>query len=104
MKNRHIKCGFTIPIKTLERLDKKTTYKGFNRSRWIVGAINDKLDKTNTPEPLTERQMMVLLHNNTKDLGLKAYLAIKINPEYDKWIITSPEYDEIMRNPTGNRK
>lgn len=90
MKNRHIKCGFTIPIHTLERLDKKTTYKGFNRSRWIVKAINDRLDKTDTPEELTERQLLAKLLANTKDPVLKAICQIKLNPHFDEWIVINP--------------
>ena len=102
IKNRHIKVGFTIPIHTLEELDKKTTYQGRNRSRWIVKAIKDRLDNTSTPEEMSERKILAILLATTKDPILRAICQIKLSPQFDKWIITTPEYDELMKNPLSN--
>ena len=56
----------------------------------IVKAINDRLDKTDTPEELTERQLLAKLLANTKDPVLKAICQIKLNPHFDEWIVINP--------------
>ena len=43
MKNRAVKISVTIPLNLLEKLDKITTYKGKSRSRYIAGAVTQRL-------------------------------------------------------------
>ena len=82
MRNRHIKVGFTIPLSILEELDKVTTYKGRNRSKFITQAIKERLNGLEASPEMTERQLMAMLLSRTKDPLLMAILQIKLNPNW----------------------
>jgi metal-responsive CopG/Arc/MetJ family transcriptional regulator len=74
MKNRALKISVSIPIRTVEELDKLTTYKGLSRSRWITKTIQTRLDGGIAVDEQTELQMIARLHANTKDPLLKVIL------------------------------
>ena len=75
MKNRALKISVSVPLKTVEELDKLTTYKNRSRSKWITNAIQNKLkDIENIPER-TERQLMAALRAKTEDPLLTAILT-----------------------------
>ena len=74
MKNRALKISVSIPLRTVEELDKLTTYKGLSRSRWITKTIQTRLDGGVVADESTERQLMAKLHAKTNDPLLKAIL------------------------------
>tara|TARA_A100001201_G_C4091057_1_gene202080 strand:+ start:1133 stop:1402 length:270 start_codon:yes stop_codon:yes gene_type:complete len=89
MKNRALKISVSVPLKLVEEVDKKTTYKGRSRSKWITNAIKSKLnDIENAPE-MTERQLTAMLLYQTKDPLLKAILQVKLNPDWYEQITQS---------------
>ena len=80
MKNRALKISVSIPLKTVEELDKLTTYKGFSRSRWITKTIEARLKGSEAIEEMPERQIMAMLFARTQDPLLKAILGHYLNP------------------------
>ena len=48
MRNRSVKISVTIPLNLLEKLDQITTYRGKSRSRYISGAVSQRLEGRNT--------------------------------------------------------
>lgn len=43
-KNYHIKISVSLPLRVVEKLDKLTTYKGKSRSKYIAGAISQRME------------------------------------------------------------
>lgn len=43
-KNYHIKISVSLPVRMVEKLDKKTTYKGRSRSKYIADAITQRIE------------------------------------------------------------
>lgn len=48
MKNRAIKISVSLPLKLVEKLDQITTYRGKSRSRYISGAVSQRLEGRKT--------------------------------------------------------
>jgi len=46
-KNYHIKISVSLPLRVVEKLDKLTTYKGKSRSKYIAGAISQRMEAAN---------------------------------------------------------
>jgi len=44
MRNRAIKISISMPINLLEKLDKITTYKGKSRSKYVCGAVSQRIE------------------------------------------------------------
>jgi len=80
MKNRALKISVSIPLRTVEELDKLTTYKGLSRSRWITKTIQTRLDGGVAVDESTELQMIARLHANTEDPLLKVILWHYLQP------------------------
>ena len=43
-KNYHIKISVSLPLRVVEKLDKLTTYKGRSRSKYIAGAVAQRME------------------------------------------------------------
>jgi len=80
MKNRALKISVSIPLKTVEELDQLTTYKGRSRSKWITNAISERLKGFDAAPEMSERQLMAMLFNSTKNPLLKVILGELLNP------------------------
>tara|TARA_Y100000004_G_scaffold167973_1_gene200960 strand:- start:433 stop:675 length:243 start_codon:yes stop_codon:yes gene_type:complete len=79
MKNRALKISVSVPLKLVEEVDKKTTYKGRSRSKWITNAIKSKLEDTKNAPEMTERQLIAMLIDKTKDPLLELILIHYFN-------------------------
>jgi len=84
-KNYHIKISVSLPLRVVEKLDKLTTYKGKSRSKYIAGAISQRLEAQNAD--LTEMELnqcmamtIARLGNNPRDSLMKQILVAYLNP------------------------
>lgn len=89
MKNRALKISVSVPLKLVEEVDKKTTYKGRSRSKWITNAIKSKLNDIDNAPEMSERQLTAMLLYQTNDPLLKAILQVKLNPDWYEQITQS---------------
>ena len=95
-KNRHIKISVTLPIHLLEKLDKRTTYRGKSRSKYVAKAIQDRIDTAITGFDVSDELLMSMLEQRTNDIYLKIALRLAMG-----W-----EYEQLSRNlpDSGNAK
>ena len=80
-KGRHIKISITLPIHLLEKLDKRTTYRGKSRSKYVAKAIQDRIDSAITGFDVSDELLMSMLEQRTQDIHLK--LALRIAQGWD---------------------
>jgi len=90
MKNNyHVKISVSLPVGLIEKLDKKTTYKGKSRSKYIAGAISQRMEAKNADfEDIELNQALGMVHarlgNNPRDLLMKEIIQSYLNPaNYD---------------------
>ena len=80
MKNRALKISVSIPLKIVEELDQLTTYKGRSRSKWVTNAITERLKGFDAAPEMSERQLMAILRNTTKNPLLIVILSELLQP------------------------
>ena len=80
-RNRHIKISVTLPIHLLEKLDKRTTYKGKSRSKYVAKAIQDRIDTRIPVGDIDNMQLMSMLEARTDDIQLKIMLRLALGWE-----------------------
>jgi len=84
-KNYHIKISVSLPLRVVEKLDKLTTYKGKSRSKYIAGAISQRLEAQNADLlEMDLRQCLAMatarFGNNPRDLLMKEIIVAYLNP------------------------
>lgn len=77
-KNRHIKISVTLPIHLLEKLDKRTTYRGQSRSKYVAKAIQDRIDTRIPVGDIDNMTLMSMLESRTDDIQLKIMLRLAL--------------------------
>lgn len=101
--NFHVKISVSLPAKTVEKLDKLTTYKGRSRSKYIANAITQRIEASTSA--LADRSNEELLQTIRSRLYLKSklnfkerYLLANLDLFLDsdlKWIIC--RYSELSK-------
>ena len=81
-KNRHIKISVTLPIHLLEKLDKRTTYRGKSRSKYVAKAIQDRIDTAISGYDVSDEVLISMLESRTDDIHLKLALRIAAGWEF----------------------
>ena len=76
MKNRAIKISISVPLNLLEKLDQITTYKGKSRSKYVCGAVTQRIEARKT--------------DNMDALPI-SYLASMLNAHHE-----CPEYLRVL--------
>lgn len=83
--NYHVKISVSLPVSLIEKLDKLTTYKGRSRSKYISGAITQRIEAKNADfEDINLNQALALVHsrlgNSDRDVLMKAIIVNYLNP------------------------
>lgn len=83
--NYHVKISVSLPVKLIEKLDKMTTYKGKSRSKYIAGAITQRMEaKSADFEAIELNQALGMVHarlgKSPKDLLMAAIIENYLNP------------------------
>lgn len=83
--NYHVKISVSLPVKLIEKLDKMTTYKGKSRSKYIAGAITQRMEAKNADlEAIELNQALNLAHGrlgkSPRDLLMKEIIVNYLNP------------------------
>ena len=87
--NYHVKISVSLPVKLIEKLDKKTTYKGKSRSKYIRDSITQRMEAKNADfEAIELNQALGMVHarlgKSPRDLLMKSIIENYLNPvEYD---------------------
>jgi len=84
-KNYHIKISVSLPVKMVEKLDKKTTYKGRSRSKYIADAITQRIEAREiqySDIPLDELLKVTIARfgNTPRDLLMKEIIRNYLFP------------------------
>ena len=83
--NYHVKISVSLPVKTIEKLDKLTTYKGRSRSKYIANAITQRMEAVSADfSEVSLNQALGMVHarltNSPRDLLMKAIIDNYLNP------------------------
>jgi hypothetical protein len=78
---RHIKISVSMPLHLVEKLDKKTTYKGKSRSQYIAKAVSDRINSLPATSTLDTPTLLTMLCTR---YDLPRYLLILIR-EYNQY-------------------
>ena len=80
-RNRHIKISVTLPIHLLEKLDKRTTYRGKSRSKYVAKAIQDRIDTKIPVGDIDNITLMSMLESRIDDITLRIQLRLAMGWE-----------------------
>jgi len=78
---RHIKISVSMPLHLVEKLDKKTTYKGKSRSQYIAKAVSDRINSLPATSVLDTQTLLTMLCTRY-DLPRELLIYLRVHNEW----------------------